>query len=511
MKKSDVNSLIVNRAFEIDQVDIRLYGSFVEHMGRGIYGGIYEPNSKFSNDEGFRQDVIELVKELGISIVRYPGGNFLSGYNWKDGVGNKESRHPRLDLAWHSLESNQFGLDEFMRWCEYSMVEPMMAVNLGTGNLKDALELLEYTNVESKSLWADCRSKNGRLHPYNVRVWCLGNEMDGPWQLGHKSAEDYGKLAADVARGMRQIDKNLELVICGSSGRGMATFGSWEDQVLNIAYELIDYISLHIYVEESDDLSSFLSCATELDKFIEEVISIADSVKSRKRSNKKIYLSLDEWNVWRLSEYQKRATPDTWDTAPRLIEDEYTVADAVVVGNLLISLLRHADRVKMACLAQLVNVIAPIRTEKDVPAWRQTIFYPFALTSKYGRGTVLDTKIQSNVVSTQKFGLQQVIDAVVIFNKSLNELVIFCVNRDVSNFQVIEILIEGFMLNEIIQQETLNNKDAYLTNTATNPLAVVPNPTITAEIQDNKLCVNLPPISWQMIRIRLETGKFDGF
>jgi alpha-N-arabinofuranosidase len=334
--------------------------------------------------------------------------------------------------------------------------------------------------------------------------------MDGPWQLGHKSAQDYGKLAADVARGMRQVDKNLELVICGSSGRGMATFGTWEDEVLNIAYDLVDHISLHIYVEENDDLKSFLVCPSELDKFIEEVVSIADSVKSRKRSNKKINLSVDEWNVWRLSEFQKKEAPKNWDKAPRLIEDEYTVADAVVVGNLLISILRHADRVKIACMAQLVNVIAPIRTEKDSPAWRQTIFYPFSLTSKYGRGVVLDTKIQSATIFTEKFGHQNVIDGVVIYNKDRQEVVIFCVNRDACNNQNLEITLEGFSLEGIIEQATLSNANVYLTNTVTNPLAVVPDFSITAEIEKNRVHATLCPVSWQMFRVKVKTGDFNG-
>jgi alpha-N-arabinofuranosidase len=510
MNEKYLNRIVANPSFQVDEIDSRLFGSFVEHMGRGVYGGIYEQDSKFSNQDGFRQDVLDLVKELGVTIVRYPGGNFLSGYDWKDGVGPKNLRPNRLDLAWHSMESNEFGLDEFMRWCEQSDVEPMMALNLGTGNLRDALELLEYTNNASESLWADLRAKNGKIRPYNVKVWCLGNEMDGPWQLGHKSALDYGKLAADVARGMRQVDKNLELVICGSSGRGMATFGTWEDEVLNIAYDLVDYISIHIYVEENDDLNSFLACSSELDKFIEEVVSIADSVKSRKRSNKKINLSVDEWNVWRLSEFQKKEAPKNWDKAPRLIEDEYTVADAVVVGNLLISLLRHADRVKMACMAQLVNVIAPIRTEKDSPAWRQTIFYPFSLTSKYGRGVVLDTKIQSATIFTEKFGYQNVIDGVVIYNKDLQEVVIFCVNRDACNNQNLEITLEGFPLEGIIEQATLSNANVYLTNTVTNPLAVVPDFSITAEIDKNRVHATLSPVSWQMFRVKLKTGDYNG-
>ena len=272
-------------------------------MGRCIYGGIYEPGSPFADENGFRTDVIELVRELGVSIVRYPGGNCLSGYDWKDGVGPKSERPQRLDLAWHSLETNQFGLDEFMDWTDQAGVQPMMAVNLGSAGLKDALELLEYTNVDAESKWAQYRVKNGNTKAYDVKVWCLGNEMDGPWQLGHKNAKEYAKVAGDVARGMRQMGEDLELVICGSSNRSMPTFGQWEETVLEDAYDLVDHISLHTYYEDHGDIQSFLACSVDLDYFINEVCQIADAVKAKLRSNKTITLSLEEWNVWRLSEY----------------------------------------------------------------------------------------------------------------------------------------------------------------------------------------------------------------
>ena len=356
--------IFVDRHFEISEIDKRIYGSFTEHMGRCIYGGIYDPGSPFADENGFRQDVIELVKELGITIVRYPGGNFLSGYDWKDGIGPKEARPVRLDLAWHGLETNQFGLDEFMLWTSKSGVEPMLAVNLGTNGLKDALDLIEYTNVDAQSKWAQERVKNGHEEPYAVKVWCLGNEMDGPWQLGHKSAEDYATVAADVARGMLQISGEIELVACGSSNRAMPTFAAWEETVLEKTYPLVDHLSLHTYYEDLGDTQEFLVISTDLDRMIDEVCNVADAVKAKLRSSKTVNLSLDEWNVWNLSKFQAIDRPKEWLPAQRIIEDEYSFKDAVVVGNLLISILRRSDRVKMACLAQLVNVIAPIRAEK---------------------------------------------------------------------------------------------------------------------------------------------------
>jgi len=496
--------VFVDRNLSISEIDRRIFGSFTEHMGRCIYGGIYEPGSPFADEDGYRQDVIELVKELGITIVRYPGGNFLSGYDWKDGVGPKENRPQRLDLAWHSLETNQFGLDEFMKWTEKSDVQPMMAINVGSAGLKEALELLEYTNVDAESKWAQYRVKNGNKKPYDIKVWCLGNEMDGPWQLGHMNATNYARVAGDIARGMRQMGEDLELVICGSSNRAMPTFGQWEETVLEDAYDLIDHISLHTYYEDHGDLQSFLSIAVDLDYFINEVCDIADAVKAKRRSDKTITLSLDEWNVWRLSEYSALPRPKNWEIAPKLIEDEYNVADALVVGNLLISILRRSDRVKMACLAQLVNVIAPIRTEPDKAAWRQTTFFPFAYTAKYGRGTTLSTRIEANKIETKKFGAVDSVDAITTYDASTNQLAIFLINRSLNEIQATSIQLAGFRVKEILDQITLDEKDLSKTNNYQNSEAVAPRKDKSATITSTGVEVALPPASWQVINLLVE-------
>jgi len=496
--------VFVHRNLSISEIDRRIFGSFTEHMGRCIYGGIYEPGSPFADEDGYRQDVIELVKELGITIVRYPGGNFLSGYDWRDGVGPKENRPQRLDLAWHSLETNQFGLDEFMKWTEKSDVQPMMAVNVGSAGLKEALELLEYTNVDAESKWAQYRVKNGNKKPYDIKVWCLGNEMDGPWQLGHMNATNYARVAGDIARGMRQMGEDLELVICGSSNRAMPTFGQWEETVLEDAYDLIDHISLHTYYEDHGDLQSFLSIAVDLDYFINEVCDIADAVKAKRRSDKTITLSLDEWNVWRLSEYSALPRPKNWEIAPKLIEDEYNVADALVVGNLLISILRRSDRVKMACLAQLVNVIAPIRTEPDKAAWRQTTFFPFAYTAKYGRGTTLSTRIEANKIETKKFGAVDSVDAITTYDASTNQLAIFLINRSLNEIQATSIELAGFRVKEVLDQITLDEKDLSKTNNYENSEAVAPRKDKSATITSTGVEVALPPASWQVINLLVE-------
>ncbi len=370
--------LRVDRDFTVAPVDGRLFGSFIEHLGRAVYGGIYEPGHPQADGNGFRRDVAALIRELGITAVRYPGGNFVSGYNWEDGVGPKEKRPRRPDLAWRSTETNQFGVDEFADWCRCVGAEPMMAVNLGTRGVAEALSLLEYCNLPGGTAYADQRRDNGHADPHNIRLWCLGNEVDGPWQVGHKIARDYGRLARETAHAMKMLDPTVELIAAGSSSSGMATFMDWEREVLEEAWEDVDYISLHQYINNRDgNYADFLANSLETERFIKAVIAACDFVRAKKRGKKDINLSFDEYNVW----YHSNAESDRimreqpWREAPPILEDVYTFADALALGGMLLVFLRHCDRLKMACLAQLVNVIAPIMTENGGRAWAQTIFY----------------------------------------------------------------------------------------------------------------------------------------
>ena len=350
------------KEFRIGDIDKRIYGSFIEHLGRAVYGGIYEPGHPTADENGFRQDVIDLVKKLNVPVVRYPGGNFVSGYNWEDGVGPVEKRPRRLDLAWNTTEPNTFGTNEFMEWCKKANTECMMAVNLGTRGPDEARNLVEYCNHKSGSYWSDLRRSHGVEEPHNIKLWCLGNEMDGPWQMGGKTAVEYGRTALEASKLMKWTSPGIETVLCGSSSRNMSTFGKWEAETLEIAYDSIDYVSLHQYYgNHDDDIQSFLARSLEVDDFIYSIICTCDYIKARKRSKKKINLSFDEWNVW----YHSNNTPfEKWSEAPALLEDIYNFEDALLVGSLLITFLRHCDRVKIACLAQLVNVIAPIFTKQ---------------------------------------------------------------------------------------------------------------------------------------------------
>ena len=495
----------VDPAFSVGPINRRLFGSFVEHLGRCVYDGIYEPGHPLADSEGFRTDVIDLVKELGVSTIRYPGGNFVSGFRWEDSVGPRTDRPRRLDLAWHSTETNEVGLHEFSSWLSKVGSELMLAVNLGTRGTLDALDLLEYSNIASGTALSDQRIANGATDAFGVKMWCLGNEMDGPWQLGHRSADDYGKLASRTAKAMRQLDPSVELVACGSSNAHMPTFGEWERVVLTHTYEDVDYISCHAYYEERDgDLGSFLASAVDMDHFIESVVASADHVKAVNGSTKTINISFDEWNVWYTDRYQnvdKIEGLDNWPVAPRLLEDTYSVADAVVFGNLLMSLIRHADRVTSASLAQLVNVIAPIMTEPGGLSWRQTTFFPFAVTSQLARGVALELKLETEKYQSAVYGEVAVIDAVATHDAETGKSAVFLVNRSQTEAVTVTIDVSGLDQAGIISAQTLSNPDVYAKNTLEQPNLIRLTANDSIEGNDGTVTIELPLVSWTAISL----------
>lgn len=497
--------IAIDPRFVVGAVNQRLFGSFVEHLGRCVYDGLYEPGHPHADADGFRQDVLALVRELGVTTIRYPGGNFVSGFRWEDSIGAREHRPTRLDLAWHSTETNEIGLDEFAKWTELAGAELMYAVNLGTRGVLEALDVLEYANIAGGSSLSDARRANGREEPYGIMMWCLGNEMDGPWQLGHRSAEDYGKIASQTAKAMKQLDPSVRLVACGSSGAQMPTFGEWERVVLEHCYDDVEFISCHAYYQEHDgDTGSFLASAVDMDFFIESVISTADAVKAKLRKEKTINISFDEWNVWYQTRYrEEKQTTDTrlWPVAPRLLEDHYSVLDAVVVGNLLISLLRHADRVTAACLAQLVNVIAPIMTEPGGPAWRQTTFFPFATTARLARGKVVGLAIDAGSYETKRYARVPLVDAVATYDAETGRAAVFLVNRSQEAIATVTVDLADFGRAELLEALTLADAELDAKNTLEQPERVRLAANASARADGTQLTIELPAVSWTAISL----------
>jgi alpha-L-arabinofuranosidase len=488
----------------IAPLDRNIFGSFLEHLGRAIYEGIYDPGSKLSDANGFRKDVMSEVREMGVPIIRYPGGNFVSGYNWLDGVGPKQDRPRVLDKAWNSLNTNQFGTNEFMAWARAVGTQPLMGLNLGTGTAEDAAALVEYCNVDKGTRWSDLRRKHGFADPYGVKHWCLGNEMDGPWQIGHMTSTEYGYKAADAARQMHYVDPSLYLVACGSSGPGMPTYLEWDREVLEQCYDYVDALSLHRYVgntpeESGGDSAKYLALNLTMDRQIEETLAVCDLVRGHKRSTKQLKLSFDEWNVW----YRARsgdATNGHHQEAPHLLEEIYNLEDALVVGGIINTLLRHADRVKIACLAQLINVIAPIMTNAN-GMFRQTIFHPYNWALQYARGSVLDVLVESpSTYEVSGMGQVSHLDATATYNPDDGKLALFLLNRDLSKAHQVEVNWEGKAGSSLLTSWVLTGDDLKAVNSFDAPNKVAPQAAGKPSGGAGRTIIELPPHSYSVFQ-----------
>lgn len=512
MKKGKV---YIEKNFKIATVDRRVFSSFLEHLGRAIYSGIYEPNHPNSDEQGFRRDTFEAINELGVSHVRYPGGNFVSGYNWTDGIGPKENRPKRLDYAWKTIETNQFGIDEFVDWSKKAGTEVMAAVNMGTGTIQDAGYMVEYCNFPSGTYWSDLRIKNGHKDPHNIKLWCVGNEMDGNWQTGHLDALDYGKKAREAGKIMKWVDPSIELVMCGSASSAMDTYPAYDRVVLEECYNEMDYLSLHMYFQDRGNRNDFLASFKVMDNFIKTISSTCDYVKALKRSKKNIYLSFDEWNVWYLDpENQDKRTdffsdPDMqnpkeffgyFPKEPHILEDNYTMQDALSFAGLLMSLLNNSDRVKMACLAQLVNAIAPIITKEGKELIKQTTYYPFRDISKYSKGRVLKPVTNIDSVETSA-GEAEEIYTCVIDNYEDKEVVFYALNISNEDY-ILDLDLRSFGEVEMIEHIIMRDDDLMASNTFKNPNRITPSNVETLKGKFSESEVKISNLSFNIMRFK---------
>src|SRR6204780_5445272 len=486
----------------VSPIDRNLFGSFLEHLGRAIYEGIYDPGSKLSDSNGFRKDTLEEIRKINVPIIRYPGGNFVSGYNWLDGIGPKKDRPVVLDKAWNSLNTNQLGTDEFMAWCKLANTKPLMGLNLGTGTPEGAAALVEYCNVDKGTRWSELRRKNGAAEPYKVEHWCLGNEMDGPWQIGHMSATEYGYKAADAARQMRYVDSSLKLIACGSSSSGMPTDLEWDREVLEQCYEYVDGLSLHRYFDNSEttggDSAKFLAMNLTKDRQIAETVAVCDLVRGHKRSPKQLWLSFDEWNVW----YRERrgdAADGKKTEAPHLLEEIYNLEDALLVGGLLNTLIRNSDRVKLACLAQLINVIAPIMTNAD-GLFRQTIFYPYSWALQLARGAALNVLVESSTYDVK--GLDQVphLDVAASHNAADGSIALFILNRDLQKAHDVEVVWEDQAPTRVLTTTVLTGDDLKAVNSFQSPKKVAPQSLAKPTTTNGRTKFEVPARSYTMVQ-----------
>ena len=491
----------------IGEISPRLYGSFIEHLGRAVYEGIYEPDHPTADENGFRRDVIGLIRDLNVPIVRYPGGNFLSGYDWRDGVGPRGSRPTRLDLAWHTTEPNEFGTDEFMKWCRVAGIEPMMGVNMGTGTIKDAAQLVEYCNHAGGTTISDWRRENGAEEPYNVRYWCIGNEMDGPWQIGHLSAEEYGKKALEAAKVMRwangegcdtyPVKEPLKLIVSGSSNHEIKTFPEWDRVVLEHTYKHVDYLSMHRYYQFNEGgLEDFLGSADDMHEYIGTLKATIEYVRAKVRAKKRVHISFDEWNIW--TQTAPRHEP-LWKRAPHILEDVYTFQDSIVFAGLMNTLLNNCDIVKIGCLAQLVNVIAPIMTEKGGTAFRQSTFYPFKYVAGNAHGETVRTFSDSDGFEN-KYGTARYINEAITHDKTKREVCVFVCNYDGAAREV-ELELRSFGSLKAKEYVEMTHQNMLAVNGFEHPNEVVPHERELPCMKDgSRVRLKLPPMSWSYLK-----------
>lgn len=497
-------NIIINKNFKKGTVDKRIYSSFVEHMGRVIYSGIYEPTHPTADEDGFRGDVLEKVKEMGVTGIRYPGGNFVSCYDWKDGVGPVEQRPNRLEIAWRAIETNEFGTNEFMKWVKKAEAEPIFALNLGTKGIENAVSFVEYCNISGGTLYSDMRKAHGAEKPYGIQTWCLGNEMDGDWQIGHKTAEEYGRLAKETAKAIKLVDQNIELISCGSSKSDMATYPEWEAITLDHTYDYVDYIALHQYYgSQEKGTEYFLAQSLDMERYIRTVIGTADYIKAKKRSSKELYISFDEWGVWSMpdTEVVDQVNQTPWQIAPAFSEQIYTMEDALLFASMLMNFLKYADRIKIACQSLLTNISAAIMTEKGGEVWVQPIYYPFAYTSKYGRGIVLESIISCPTYTCDSFYEVPYLDSVAVYNDEVGELIYFQVNRGEEELAITS-KIEDMDAEYVIEHVLLHSDNKKDTNLKNHNL-IKPSNADDVLLQDNVIQYILKPLSWNMIRIKI--------
>lgn len=496
--------IIANKRFEKGQIDKRIYGSFVEHMGRVVYSGIYEPGHPEADEDGFRKDVLDLVSNMGVTCVRYPGGNYISAYDWKDSVGPVEERPRRLEIAWRSIETNEFGTNEFMKWIEKTNAEPIFALNLGTKGIEDAVSFVEYCNIPEGTLYSDLRKQHGVESPHAIKTWCLGNEMDGDWQIGHKTPEEYGRLAQETAKAIKQVDSSIQLVSCGSSKSTMDTFPVWEATTLNYTYDYVDYISLHQYYgNQEKGTPGFLAQSLDMERYIKTVISTCDYVKAKKRSSKDLFISFDEWGVWAMSDTEVTAQVDKtpWKVAPAFSEQIYSMEDALLFGSMLMNFLKYADRIKMACQSLLTNISAAIMTEKGGAAWVQPIYFPFAYTARYGKGVVLHDIIDCPTYTCEDFLAVPCIDSVIVYNESENEVVAFLVNRTGEAFET-SLELENFHILEKVEHVVLSCDNIKETNLEDHS-KIKPVLVDDILIGQQGISFQVGAYSWNMVRLKV--------
>lgn len=525
--------ITLDKDFQISRVDKRIYGSFIEHLGRAVYGGIYQPGHPSADEEGFRQDVLDLVREIGVPIVRYPGGNFVSNFYWEDSVGPVADRPRRLELAWRSTEPNLVGVNEFASWSKKAGSDVMMAVNLGTRGIEAACNLLEYCNHPSGTKYSDWRVSHGVEQPHNIKVWCLGNEMDGPWQIAswEKDPKGYGVLANETSKAMKWVDGSIETAVCGSSSPFMGHFPQWDLEVLQECYNAVDYVSLHHYhTAAPGNYFQLLGGAAYIEDYIETEAALCDFVQAKMRSPRKLMLSFDEygammrplqgiehpgWGPYNLyhSHYRfdpnaayVRHDPDNMvDNRRREVGD---MVPALGSASILLAFLRHADRVKIGCMTSGLGALCATDREH---VWRTASYYPFHQLMEYGRGQSLQVAVEGDTFDLPAYAVNDTsqypakeglpyVDAAAAYDEKAGALTLFAINRDPAGDTQIQLDVSAFEGYRFVEHLELCAPDMDARNTWEAPDTIAPAVGQSAKEDQGVVTATLKPLSWNVLR-----------
>lgn len=528
----------VHPSFEIGEISPRLFGAFLEPIGTMVNGVMYNPKQHSADEQGFRKDVISALNEAGLPAVRLPGGNYVSCWDWKDSIGPKEDRKVHLDLAWSQIITNEVGHDEYLQWAEKVGFEPLYTINLGTGDINEAMKIIEYTNHEGGTYYSELRKKYGHEKPYGVKVWYLGNEVDGPWQFGsfEKNPKDYGILVHEVSKAMKFVDGSIETVVCGSAVASLPHFPQWDLEVLEQCYETVDYVSIHPYhFAPFGDIGAWLGGSDMVEDYINTEIAVCDFVKSKVRSPKTMMLSIDEWAsrpeqpkpyhygrnghllieddyCERIHEKDRKFIyhdPDVWGNGMRMPASSEMLG-TLANSSLLLLFIRHADRVKIGGMTFGIGALAS--TDRD-HVWKTSAYYPYKQLIDYAKGTSIVPAVESETYDIPGYATSnfheysehlgvKYIEAAAAYNKEAQELNIFVINRDWNDDCDFTLDIKGFEGFDFIEHVELYSEDLDARTTYENQNVIIPNVSPDTKFENGTISAEVKKLSWNMFRFK---------
>ena len=530
MKKA---SITIHPDFRIGEISGRLFGAFLEPIGSMVNGSMYNPKHPSADSQGMRKDFYEALREAGLPAVRLPGGNFVSGWQWKDSIGPREQRKAHLDMAWFQYIPNDVGHDEYLQWAEKAGAEAIYTVNLGTGTLQDAADCVEYTNFPGGTWWSDLRRKNGHEAPYGVKTWCLGNEMDGPWQIAsrEKDPRGYGILAHEASKAMKWVDPSIETMACVSSSPFLAHYPDWDRIALEECYEAVDYISLHHYHSVPPDLPQALLAGYQAyEDYIRTEIALCDYIKTKCRSKKAMMLALDEYagmfrprgeahlgmngrqgpemfGVFQPGRQYVRHDPDDWSTRRNPPEGNEMLQALSLAGTMLV-MLRHADRIKLGCATG--GLAALCRTDRE-HAWKGASFYPFTQMIRWAKGTSLRCETSCETYDVPGYAIDdmnqyggftgvQTVQAAAALHEEAGEMAVFIVNADLEEEQELTLDARGFEGWEFKEHVEMYSEDPDARNTWDCPDRIVPRRNGKTKAEKGTVTAYLKKASWNVLR-----------